>query len=148
MPRETVAEQPVPPTTLPVPESLPTHEDTLAARGEISEQQQEVIKRLRKMKFGTWFEFSSGTGGGPRRIKLSWLSPLTATCMFVDRSGMQAEIKTLQELAEEILSGSAKVIPKPKHPFIERALVSIRKMLQGEEEQPAADTSPDEQRRY
>jgi hypothetical protein len=100
----------------------------------ISEQEQEVIQRLRKMKFGTWFEFRSETGANPRRIKLSWLSPLTATCMFVDRSGMQAEIKTLQELAREILAGSAKIIPRPKHPFIERALVSIRKMLQGEDQ--------------
>jgi hypothetical protein len=105
----------------------------------VTEQEQEVIARLRKMKFGTWFEFSSQTGGAPRRIKLSWLSPLTATCMFVDRSGMQAEIKTLHELAQEILSGHAKVIPRPKHPFIERALVSIRKMLQGEEESSSAE---------
>jgi hypothetical protein len=100
----------------------------------ISEQEQEVITRLRKMKFGTWFELASPSGGAPRRIKLSWLSPLTSTCMFVDRSGMQAEIKTLQELAQEILTGRAKVIPRPKHPFIERALVSIRKMLQGDEQ--------------
>jgi hypothetical protein len=96
----------------------------------ISEPEHEVINRLRKMKFGTWFELRSDPGSDPRRIKLSWLSPLTATCMFVDRSGMQAEIKTLHELAREILSGSAKIIPRPKHPFIERALVSIRKMLQ------------------
>ena len=109
-----------------------------AADEQISEKEQAVIKRLRKMKFGTWFEFSGESGGPSRRIKLSWLSPLTATCMFVDRSGMQAEIKTLHELAQEILSGRAKVIPRPKHPFIERAMVSIRKMLQSEDKKPAA----------
>ena len=130
--REKVAaEPPQAPDRGAAAETFPAHEDTLAAQGEISEQEKEVIKRLRKMKFGTWFEFSSETAGVPRRIKLSWLSPLTSTCMFVDRSGMQAEIKTLQELAQEIVSGQAKVIPRPKHPFIERALVSIRKMLQG-----------------
>jgi hypothetical protein len=105
-----------------------------AAAEMTSEQEQEVIQRLRKMKFGTWFELRSDASGNPRRLKLSWLSPLTATCMFVDRSGMQAEIKTLQELAREILAGSAKIIPRPKHPFIERALVSIRKLLQGQED--------------
>jgi hypothetical protein len=119
-------------------------EDIAATPAMISEQEQEVIQRLRKMKFGTWFEFRSETGGNPRRIKLSWLSPLTATCMFVDRSGMQAEIKTLQELAREILAGSAKIIPRPKHPFIERALVSIRKMLQGEEGGSIADSGQKE----
>jgi hypothetical protein len=56
--------------------------------------------------------------------------------MFVDRSGMQAEIKTLHELAQEIIVGNARVIPRPKHPFIERALVSIRKVLQGDGEAP------------
>ena len=103
----------------------------------LTEQEQAVIKRLRKMKFGTWFEFTSAAGVAPRRIKLSWLSPLTSTCMFVDRAGQQAEIKTLQELAQEILAGHAKVIPRPKHPFIERAMVSIQKMLGSEE--PSAD---------
>jgi hypothetical protein len=120
------------------PETFVAYDDTLATAGEISEQEHDVIKRLRKMKFGTWFELESDTGGVSRRIKLSWLSPLTSTCMFVDRSGMQAEIKTLHELAHEILSGRAKVIPRPKHPFIERALVSIRKMLQGIGSTPSA----------
>jgi hypothetical protein len=121
-------------------ENLSLQDDAVAGLVGMSPQEQEIIKRLRKMKFGTWFEFQSATGGVARRIKLSWLSPLTATCMFVDRSGMQAEIKTLRELAQEILSGRAKVIPRPKHPFIERALVSIRNMLQGgEETAPSGD---------
>jgi hypothetical protein len=123
------AEAPMPP----LPESV------LPPSEQVSEQEQEIIDRLRKMKFGTWFELSSATGGAPRRIKLSWLSPLTSTCMFVDRSGMQAEIKTLHELAQEILSGRAKVIPRPKHPFIERALVSIRKVLKGDDAQEDAE---------
>jgi hypothetical protein len=90
-----------------------------------------VINRLRKTKLGTWFELTAEPGGVSRRIKLSWLSPLTSTCMFVDRSGMQAEIKTLNELAQDIIDGRARVIRPPKHPFIERALVSIRKVLKG-----------------
>jgi hypothetical protein len=98
----------------------------------LSGPHKETIERLRKLRFGTWFELASTEGGIPRRVKLSWMSPLTSTCMFVDRSGMQAEIKSLAELADEILSGRAKVIPRPKHPFIDRALVSIRKMLQGD----------------
>jgi hypothetical protein len=123
-------------------DTVPSSDDALATHEEVSEQEQEVIERLRKMKFGTWFELASNTGGMSRRIKLSWLSPLTSTCMFVDRSGMQAEIKTLRELAQEIMTGRAKVIPQPKHPFIERALVSIRKMLQGGEDAPSEDTRP------
>jgi hypothetical protein len=99
--------------------------------------EREMVERLRRMRFGTWFEIVGAAGAPARRIKLSWMSPLTSTCMFVDRSGMQAEIKTLRDLAQEILAGRAKVIPRPKHPFIDRALVSIRKMLQSDEERPA-----------
>ena len=100
-----------------------------------------MVGRLRKMRFGTWFEFKDEPGTPPRRIKLSWMSPLTSTCMFVDRSGRQAEIKSLPDLAQEILAGRARVIPRPKHPFIDRALVSIRKMLQGDT--PATDMAVD-----
>jgi hypothetical protein len=99
----------------------------------LSDDERAMIERLRKLKFGTWFEFTGDDGTTTKRIKLSWMSLLTSTCMFVDRSGMQAEIKTLGELAQEILSGRARVIPKQQHPFIERALVSVRKVLsQGE----------------
>jgi Protein of unknown function (DUF1631) len=110
---------------------------------DLPDAERQMVERLRRMRFGTWFEFAGAPGAPTRRIKLSWMSPLTSTCMFVDRAGMQAEIKSLRELAQEILAGRAKVIPKPKHPFIDRALVSIRKMLQGGERSggPAAGVS-------
>jgi hypothetical protein len=111
--------------------SPPTLESSISDDEDLSEPERQMVERLRRMRFGTWFEFSGDPGTPVRRIKLSWMSPLTATCMFVDRSGMQAEIKSLRDLAQEILAGRARVIPRPKHPFIDRALVSIRKMLQG-----------------
>jgi len=108
----------------------PTLATSTSGDEDLSEPERQMVERLRKMRFGTWFEFTDAPEGQPRRIKLSWMSPLTSTCMFVDRSGMQAEIKSLRDLAREILDGRARVIPRPKHPFIDRALVSIRKMLQ------------------
>jgi len=98
----------------------------------LAEPDLQLIERLRQMRVGTWFEFVPAPGSVPRRIKLSWVSPLTSTCMFVDRAGSQADVKTLRELAGELKSGRAKVIPRPKHPFIERALLSVRKLLQGD----------------
>jgi hypothetical protein len=108
----------------------------------LSEPERQMVERLRRMRFGTWFEFNATEGAPVRRIKLSWMSPLTATCMFVDRAGMQAEIKSLHALAQEILGGRARVIPRPKHPFIDRALVSIRKMLQGDAPAARANDLP------
>jgi hypothetical protein len=103
--------------------------DTATQTG-LSGPQQDVIARLSELGFGNWFEFTPLKGGTPRRVKLSWMSPQTSTCMFVDRAGMLVETKTLSALAEEILSGQVSVLAHPKHPFIERALVSIRKLLQ------------------
>jgi hypothetical protein len=99
---------------------------------DLDDEERAMIERLRKTKFGTWFELKVEDGEA-KRVKLSWMSLLTSTCMFVDRAGMQAEVKTLRELAREVLSGQARVIPKQQHPFIERALVSIRKALSQEE---------------
>jgi len=119
------------PSTAPPPAAAAPERLAPSRPAAVSEQEQEVVNRLRKTKLGTWFELTAEPGATPRRIKLSWLSPLTATCMFVDRSGMQAEIKTLNELAQDIIEGRARVIRPPKHPFIERAMVSIRKVLKG-----------------
>ena len=107
----------------------------------LSSEEKELIERLRKLRFGTWIELPAGPGNKPRRVKLSWMSPLTSTCMFVDRSGMQAEVKTLRELAQQILAEEARIIPAPKHAFIDRALISIRKILQGDEKGRDAATA-------
>jgi hypothetical protein len=123
----------IPMPKAPVQDTGPPTPANAAPRDEdLSEPERQMLQRLRKMRFGTWFEFTGAPGTIPQRIKLSWISPLTSTCMFVDKAGKQAEIKGLRDLAQEILAGRARVIPRPTHPFIDRALVSIRKMLQGE----------------
>ena len=95
-----------------------------------TEAEAAMIERLSKLRPGTWFELTANDSDQTKRIKLSWISPLTSSCMFVDKSGIQAETKTLRMLAQEVLSGQAKVVPRPKAPFIDRALISIRKILQ------------------
>ncbi len=97
---------------------------------EISEEEEAMMEKLRKIQFGTWFEVSDGHGGERRKVKLSWLSPLTASCMFVDRAGVQTAIKPLRTLAQEILSGESKILEDSSDPFVERTLHAIRRMLQ------------------
>lgn len=97
---------------------------------EIPEQERTMMEKLRKIQFGTWFEVADSHGGEPRKVKLSWLSPLTASCMFVDRAGVQTAIKPLRTLAQEILSGESKILEDSSDPFVERTLHAIRRMLQ------------------
>lgn len=88
-----------------------------------------MVKRLRQIDFGTWFQFRDEPSDKPRRLKLSWLSPITSACMFVDPAGVQAAIKSLPVLAQEILDGRATVIERPKEPFVRRTLKTIYSML-------------------
>jgi hypothetical protein len=97
---------------------------------EVSEEEEAMMEKLRKIQFGTWFEVADIHGSGRRKVKLSWLSPLTASCMFVDRAGVQTAIKPLRTLAQEILSGESKILEDSSDPFVERTLHAIRRMLQ------------------
>ncbi len=101
-----------------------------AEEEEIPEAEEAMMEKLRKIQFGTWFEVADGHGGERRKVKLSWLSPLTASCMFVDRAGVQTAIKPLRTLAQEILSGESKILEDSSDPFVERTLHAIRRMLQ------------------
>jgi hypothetical protein len=94
----------------------------------LSPAETKMLERLHQLKFGTWFAFPGPDG--VRKLKLSWLSPLTATCMFVDRSGIQAEVKPLVEVARAMVAGRIKLIARPQHQFVQRALLAIRRRLQ------------------
>jgi len=110
-------------------ESLPDMDSQEPSEQPLSEPEQEMLEQLQRLQFGTWFAFR-GEGEETLRLKLSWLSPLTATCMFVDKNGAQAQIKTVTDTARMMVSGEAKVIPKPKQQFVERAMLAIKGSLQ------------------
>ena len=102
--------------------------DIVEPIGSPTDTERAMIERLEKTRPGTWFEFTPSDGDRAKRVKLSWISPLTSSCTFVDKSGIQAETRTLHALAQQILSGQARIAPR-RPPFIDRALVSIRRML-------------------
>ena len=118
-----------PPVAKP-PAAQTTSLEEASTEEEIPEEEEAMMEKLRKIQFGTWFEVADGHGGERRKVKLSWLSPLTASCMFVDRAGVQTAIKPLRTLAQEILSGESKILEDSSDPFVERTLHAIRRMLQ------------------
>ncbi|MCU7935508.1 MAG: DUF1631 domain-containing protein [Candidatus Thiodiazotropha sp. (ex Dulcina madagascariensis)] len=97
---------------------------------QVPEDEEAMMEKLRKIRFGTWFEIRDSQSGELRKVKLSWLSPLTASCMFVDRAGVQTAIKPLRTLAQEILKGESTILEDSSDPFVERTLHAIRRMLQ------------------
>jgi hypothetical protein len=119
------ATQEAPAKPVPVEAAKPKSEEE-----EIPEDEQAMMEKLRKIKFGTWFEIRDSQSGELQKVKLSWLSPLTASCMFVDRAGVQTAIKPLRTLAQEILKGESTILEDSSDPFVERTLHAIRRMLQ------------------
>lgn len=99
------------------------------AQAILSQEEQRAVEKLRNQKFGTWFEFKAKDGGPPKLLKLSWFSPLTASCMFMDRSGQSSEVKTIHELARQLVNGQVTIVALPKEPFIQRAMMAIKSML-------------------
>lgn len=96
---------------------------------ELSEQEKQMLIRLREVKFGTWFELIDDNHK-LRRLKLSWFSPITHKYMFVDRFGMQAYITPSEELAKQLCTGKASIIKSTGIPFVSQALKTIHAILQ------------------
>ncbi len=135
---ESAAKEPVPqPKPAPVPVIKKTPEKPVVTDKEpveekpetISPEEEAMMDKLRNIQFGTWFEITGGPKDEPQKVKLSWLSPLTSSCMFVDRAGVQTAIKPLRTLAQEIISGASKILEDSNDPFVERTLHAIRRML-------------------
>ncbi len=97
---------------------------------EIPQDELDMMEKLRKVEYGTWFELDDPTSGENKRVKLSWLSPLTGSCMFVDRAGVQTAIKPLRTLAQEVIAGKSRMLEESNDPFVDRTLHAIRRMLQ------------------
>ncbi|MDT8386346.1 MAG: DUF1631 family protein [Thiogranum sp.] len=115
-PYDTPASEPAPPIQAAAPVARLTNE------------QIEMIEKLKAVPFGTWFEFSA-EGNHKQRAKLSWRSTVTKKFMFVDQMGVKAAVIAMQELADKMLNGSVHIIAVDKKPFVDRALAAIHKML-------------------
>lgn len=91
-------------------------------------EQQAMLKRLKDIPFGTWFEFQK-PGQPASRAKLSWRSTVTEKFMFVDQMGVKAAVVSMHDLADCMIDGSACIIKTEKKPFVDRALNAIHRML-------------------
>ncbi|MES9956007.1 MAG: DUF1631 domain-containing protein [Sedimenticola sp.] len=94
----------------------------------LSDKEKEILEDLKVLEFGTWFDLDD-TSGNTYRAKLSWLSPVTRKCMFVDRSGVQSSVISLESLARKMGSGTARIIEQAQTPFVDRALEAIKSFL-------------------
>lgn len=98
----------------------------------LSDAEKIRIAELKRVRFGTWFEFSINQQGDTRRMKLAWLSPVTETCLFVDHRGLKVGEKSMAELAKELDLGNARIVEmEERKPFFDRAFQAIMERLRG-----------------
>ena len=85
----------------------------------------ECLKQAREMKVGTWVEFIDTDTGAKERAKLSWISPISAKYLFVNRKGLKVSDKTMFALAAEITAARLRGDPRGSAARVDRALDAI-----------------------
>ncbi|KFN47824.1 DUF1631 family protein [Arenimonas metalli] len=56
------------------------------------------VEQMRQLKVGTWIHIA-GEDGKHHPVKLSWISPISARLMFVNRRGVRVLVASVEELA-------------------------------------------------
>ena len=84
-----------------------------------------LLERIRATPPGTWFEFLPG--GEPERAKLSWVSPISGRCLFVNRSGLRVAELPPERIARDIEQGLARMLEGAT--LLQRALAAALEQL-------------------
>lgn len=102
---------------------------TRAAPSEpLPEPAQRILERLKTIAYGTWFEMLSPAGEWQPR-KLSWFSPISGRCLFVNQRGARAEEMSLETLALEVHEKRVRVMEEKRDSLIDRAWDAIKRTL-------------------
>lgn len=88
----------------------------------------ELLARIRAMRPGTWFEFSNQNRS--ERARLSWVSPYSGRCLFVNRNGVKVAERRPEEIASDIEAGLVQVLESAQ--MLERALAQVLAQLRGD----------------
>lgn len=83
-----------------------------------------LLARIRTLAPGTWFEFGARNG---ERAKLSWSSPFTGRCLFVNRNGMRVDEIAPERLAREIERGLTRILESTR--LLQRSIESLLAQL-------------------
>lgn len=69
-----------------------------------------MLQRMRNLTPGTWFEFGAPGAHDFERAKLSWVSPSSGRCLFVNRNGMRVAERRPEDLVETLQRGLARIL--------------------------------------
>ncbi|MEZ5485634.1 MAG: DUF1631 family protein, partial [Lysobacteraceae bacterium] len=86
-----------------------------------------TLQRIRELSPGAWVEFTS-EDGEIERAKLSWISPISGRCLFVNRTGIKVSERRPVDLVEDLEKGLARVLEAAS--LLRRALNAVVDELQ------------------
>ncbi|GAP66136.1 hypothetical protein MBSD_n1438 [Mizugakiibacter sediminis] len=109
--------------------SVPAPAPTAAVQATLDLEEKRMLERLKTLPFGTWFEFVRSPGGETVRRKLAWYSTLTGRCLFVNQRGARCDERSLDQLARDMRSGAARLVPAEQESLIDRAWNAITAAL-------------------
>ncbi len=100
---------------------------------QLNADEERMLEYLKTVPFGTWFEFAINQQGDRVRRKLSWFSPQTGRCLFVNQRGARASERTLEQLARDVVRGQANVAEPDQESLVDRAwnaiVASLRQVI-------------------
>jgi hypothetical protein len=88
----------------------------------------EVLSRVRALRPGTWLTFGAETDA-TERCKLSWVSPYSGRCMFVNRNGLKIGERRPEDLAHAIQNGKASIVENTQ--LLQHALAKALAQVRG-----------------
>lgn len=91
----------------------------------LTAEERQTLERLKTLPFGTWFEFVLNQQGETVRRKLSWFSPLTGRCLFVNQRGARTEERSMHQLARDIVRKQAQIVTDERESLVDRAWTAI-----------------------
>ncbi|MBD8527885.1 DUF1631 family protein [Pseudomarimonas arenosa] len=95
---------------------------------QLSAAERDQFEHLKRLPFGTWFEFVEEDGSRSRR-RMSWFSPMTGHALFVNHRGHRIGEFTLASVARDVVAGKAKVIVDSNISLVDRAWTAIKRAL-------------------
>ena len=87
------------------------------------------LARIRALRPGTWFEFGN-EAAGRERARLSWISPYSGRCLFVNRNGLKIRERRPEDLAHEVQNGLASIVDNTQ--LLQRALAQVLGQLRND----------------
>jgi len=95
----------------------------------LNAHEQECLDRIHSLPFGSWLEFVTNQQGDCVRRRLSWFSPISGHCLFINHRGQRVGDFTLDTLARAMARDQVRLIEPKKESLLDRALHKVMHLL-------------------